>query len=220
MNNLYVFVDISGDYTFSSKGTTYLICTSIMCTDILLGVNQLCLCKHRQIDNGLDITHFHATEDKQATRNEVFDIIEQLTHLRVDSIIVEKRKTYEGLQESKYLYPFLIEKFLQYPFDYRGVNVEQYDKVFVFVDRESCSRREKGFIKQAVKRYLHNRLQNIPFRLCMHPSSTHNNLKLVDYCSWAIFRKWERADLRSYNKVRSLVKSEFPIFRYGTTIWY
>ncbi len=220
MNNLYVFVDISGDYTFSSKGTTYLICTSIMCTDILLGVNQLCLCKHRQIDNGLDITHFHATEDKQATRNEVFDIIEQLTHLRVDSIIVEKRKTYEGLQESKYLYPFLIEKLLQYPFDYRGVNVEQYDKVFVFVDRESCSRREKGFIKQAVKRYLHNRLQNIPFRLCMHPSSTHNHLQLVDYCSWAIFRKWERADLRSYNKVRSLIKSEFPIFRYGTTIWY
>ena len=220
MNNLYVFVDISGDYTFSSKGTTYLICASIMCTDILLGVNQLCLCKHRQIDNGLDITHFHATEDKQATRNEVFDIIEQLTHLRVDSVIVEKRKTYEGLQESKYLYPFLIEKLLQYPFDYRGVNVEQYDKVFVFVDRESCSRREKGFIKQAVKRYLHNRLQNIPFRLCMHPSSTHNHLQLVDYCSWAIFRKWERADLRSYNKVRSLIKSEFPIFRYGTTIWY
>ena len=215
-----MFVDISGDYTFSSKGTTYLVCTSLMCTDIVLGVNQLCLCKHRQIDNGLDITHFHAAEDKQATRNEVFDIIEQLTHLRVDSIIVEKRKTHEKLQEPKYLYPFLIEKILQYPFDYRGVNVEQYDKVFVFLDRESCSRREKGYIKQAVKRYLHNRLQNISFRLCMHPSSTHNHLQLVDYCRWAIFRKWERVDSRSYNKIRSLIKSEFPIFRYGTTIWY
>lgn len=220
MSNLYVFVDISGDYTFSNKGTKYLVYTSLMCTDIVLGIDQLCLCKHRQIDNGLNITHFHATEDKQVTRNEVFAIIEQLTHLRVDSIIVEKRKTYTKLQEHRNLYPFLIEKLLQYPFDYRGINVEQYDKVFVFLDRESCTSREKGYIKQAIKRYLHNRLQNIPFALCMHPSSTHNHLQLVDYCGWAIFRKWERADLRSYNKMHSLIKSEFPIFQDGTITWY
>ena len=220
MNNLYVFVDISGDYTFSNKGTTYLVCTSLICTDIMLGINQLCQCKHRQIKNGLDITHFHATEDKQVTRNEVFDIIEQLDHLRVDSIIVEKRKTYDKLQEYSNLYPFLIEKLLQYPLDYRGVNIKQCSTVFVFLDRESCSGREKGHIKQAVKRFLHNHLQKIPFRLCMHPSSTHDHLQIVDYCSWAIFRKWERGDLRSYDKISSLIKSEFPIFQHGTTTWY
>ena len=220
MNNLYVFIDISGDYTFSNKGSMCLVCTSLMCSDIVLGISQLCLCKHRQIDNGLDITHFHAAEDKQATRNEVFDIIEQLKHLRVDGIILEKRKTSPKLQELKYLYPFLIEKLLQYPFDYRGINVEQYDKVFIFLDREACSHQEKNYIVQAVKGYLRKRLQNIPFRLCMHPSSTHNHLQLVDYCSWAIFRKWEKGDFRSYNRICPLIKGEFPIFQHGTIMWY
>ncbi len=220
MNNLYVFIDISGDYTFSDKGTSYLICTSLICTDILPGVNELCLCKHTQIDNGLDVTHFHACEDKQTTRNEVFAIIKQLSHLRIDSIIIEKRKTWDKLQKQKELYPFVIEKLLQYPFDSRGINITKYSKVFVFLDRESCTNKEKGYIKQAVKRYLHSRLSHIPFRLCMHPSSTHDYLQIVDYCSWALFRKWERNDLRSYNEISSLIKSEFPIFRHGMTTWY
>jgi hypothetical protein len=220
MRILYAFIDISGNYDFSSSGTKYLVFTSLICTDVVLGIDQLCLCKHSLIEGGVDIAYFHASEDKQITRDKVFGIIARLNHLRVDSVIIEKGKTHPSLQELKKFYPLMIEKLLQYPFDCRGVNINQYDKVCLFLDRESCSKKELGYIKQAIKGYLSNRPGGTLFRLCIHPSATHCHLQLVDYCCWAIFRKWERSDERSYKKIQNLIKSEFPIFRFGTKLWY
>jgi len=220
MSSVYVFIDIAGNYDFSNSGTKHLVLTSLICTDIVSGICQLCLCKHQLIDQEIDVEYFHASEDKQVTRNRVFDIINLLNHLRIDSVIVEKRKTHPKMQSLKRFYPLMIGKLLQYPFDHRGVNIRQYEKVFVFLDRESCSKKEKGYIKEAIKGYLANQLGNIPFRLCMHPSSTHCHLQIVDYCCWAIYRKWENSDMRSYDRIQPLIKSEFPIFHAGTQLWY
>jgi len=34
----------------------------------------------------------------------------------------------------------------------------------------------------------------------------------VDYCNWAIYRKWKDDDRRSYNLIAPAVRSEFDIF--------
>ncbi|MBE0415290.1 MAG: DUF3800 domain-containing protein [Dehalococcoidia bacterium] len=218
MSYLYVFIDVSGNYDFSNTGTKHLVLTSLLCTDIVPGTIELYALKHETIDQGIDIEQFHAAEDKQAVRDKVFDIISGLNHIRIDSVIVEKRKTDPSLRPLRIFYSMMIENLLKYPFDPRGIDVSRFDKVFIFLDRESGSGREE--LKKAVKLSLARHLGGIPYAICMHPSGTHPYLQMVDYCSWAIYVKWERREYRPHQKIANLVKSEFPIFAYGTVEHY
>lgn len=220
MNYLYAFIDVSGNYDFSPTGTKYIVLTSIICADLDLGTLELYKLKHQLIDEGVDLEYFHAAEDRQVVRNRVFDIISNLDHLRIDSVIVEKRKTGLSLRSLRRFYPMMIENLLKYPFDPRGIDVHSFDKVFIFMDRESARRNEREALKKAVRLYVSKHLRNIPYVICMHHSGTHPYLQLVDYCSWAIYVKWEKGEYRPYQKIAHHIGSEFPIFRYGTMIWY
>jgi hypothetical protein len=215
-----VFIDVSGNYDFSNTGTQYLVLTSLLCTDIKLGVLELYELKHDLIDQGLDIAYFHAAEDKQIIRDRVFDIIARLSHLRIDSVVVEKRKTGPSLRPQRRFYPLMIENLLKYPFDPRGKDVSQFEKVFIFMDRESSRVIETEALKKAVKLSLARHLRGVPYVICMHSSATHPYLQLVDYCSWAIYVKWERGEYRPYRKIEGLICSEFPIFASGLLTWY
>lgn len=220
MKYLYVFIDVSGNYDFSSSGTKYLALTSILCTDLSRGTLELYELKHKVIDEGVDLEYFHAAEDRQVIRNRVFDILSTLDHLRIDSIIIEKRKTAPSLRPLRRFYPMMIENLLKYPFDPRGIDVRSFDKVFIFMDRESARPSQREALKKAIRLYIARHLGNVPYVLCMHRSGTHSYLQLVDYCSWAIYVKWERGEYRPYQKIAQLISSEFPIFRYGLVFWY
>ena len=95
MAYLYVFIEESGNYVFSSRGTSYLVLTSLMTTDVNPCATELYELKHRLIDLGIDIEYFHTSEDRQAVRDEVFKVISNLdaTKCWVDSLIIHKRRT-------------------------------------------------------------------------------------------------------------------------------
>jgi hypothetical protein len=75
--------------------------------------------------------------------------------------------------------------------------------------------------QKAVKETLTEMLPDqMKYRVLHHASKSSFGLQVADYCNWAIFRKWERGDTRSYDLIRSRVKSEFEIFRTGTRKYY
>ena len=80
MAYLYVFIDESGNYDFSPTGTRHWVLTSAMTDDVHPGVVDLYDLKHKLIDQGTNLEYFHAAEDRQAVRDEVFGIIKQLTN--------------------------------------------------------------------------------------------------------------------------------------------
>ncbi|MFC1944989.1 hypothetical protein ACFLX5_05910, partial [Chloroflexota bacterium] len=143
MEHLYVFIDISGNWDFSDKGTRNLVLTSVMCTDVDPGILDLYRLKHDVISGGTDIEYYHAAEDRQEVRNRVFDVISNLSNVRVDSVVVEKRKAAPSIRLLNRFYPMMIEKLLKYPFAPQGTDVRRFDKVFIFMDRESDSRNER-----------------------------------------------------------------------------
>jgi len=220
MKYLYAFIDVSGNYDFSVNGTRYLVLTSLLCTDVHSGIYEIYDLKHEMIDHGIDIEYFHAAEDRQVVRNRVFDIISTLDCHRIDSVIVDKKKTGPSIQPLNRFYPMMIENLLKYPFDPKGIDVSGFDKVFIFMDRESSRAHEREALKKAVKLSLAHHLKGIPYVMCMHSSGTHTCLQMVDYCSWAIFVKWEKNEHRPYNKIKGLVASEFLIFQQGNVDWY
>ncbi|HUW95412.1 MAG TPA: DUF3800 domain-containing protein [Anaerolineae bacterium] len=220
MAYLYVFVDEGGNYDFSKKGTAYWVLTCLLATDINPGVMELYVLKHRLIDLGTDLECFHASEDRQAVRNEVFGILAKADHIRIDSVVVGKRKTAPSIRPLNQFYPMMVEKLLQYPFDPRGLDITAFDKVLIFADRATATKREQKILKKALKAHLKPHLRGVPYEICMHASMSHPYLQLVDYANWAIYVKWERNETRPYDCIKHLVKSEFPIFAQGTINWY
>jgi hypothetical protein len=220
MDYLYVFVDVSGNYDFSIKGTKYLVLTSVLTTDINPGTLELYKLKHELIDQGTDIEYFHAAEDRQAVRNRVFEILSSLDHLGIDSVIVEKRKAAPTIRPLRRFYPMMIENLLKYPFHPRGIDVKHFDKVLIFLDRESARWSEREALKKGVKLYLAHHVVGVPYVICMHHSASHPYLQIVDYLSWAIYVKWERGEVRPYKEVKHLIFSEFLIFEHGFIDWY
>jgi len=220
LSYLYVFIDESGNRDFSPTGTKYWVATSLLTTDVSQALVQFYDLKHHIIDLGGDIEEFHASEDRQAVRNMVFPLIGSLQNVRVDSVIVEKRKVAPSIRPLGRFYPMMIEKLLKYPFDPRGIDVSRFSKVFIFMDRVSAPATEREALKKAIKVYLARHLRGVPYVICMHDSASHHWLQMVDYLCWAIYVKWERGEIRPYEAVRHLTQSEFSIFRYGYTDWY
>jgi hypothetical protein len=176
--------------------------------------------KYDLIEFGLDIEYFHATEDSQAVRDRVFAIIARnLRSIRIDSLIVEKPKTGPALQAENEFYPRMLGYLVR--FVLRRLPVPyKLDEVLVFTDRIPIQKKRRA-IERAIKTTLAKELPpGVKYRLFHHASASCMGLQVADYCNWAIFRKWERGDARSYDIIKPAIRSEFDIFRSGTRFYY
>lgn len=222
MNNkriLYIFLDEGGNFDFSLGGTKYFTLTALSKERPFEAYRPLCELKYNLIELGTEIESFHAAEDRQAVRNSVFDIIHQhLNGTRLDSLIVEKRKTESALQKEDRFYPEMIGHLL--PYVIKGYDLSLFDKVLVFTDTIPINRKRNA-IEKAIKQTLALKLpDNVTYEIFHHVSKSNYDLQIVDYCNWAIYRKWESKDERSYQVIRNVIRSEFDIFRTGMRYYY
>jgi hypothetical protein len=72
---LYVFLDEAGNFDFTPLGTRYFVMTSLAKSRPFEVYKALTEFKYDLIELGHNIESFHASEDSQAARNRVFDII-------------------------------------------------------------------------------------------------------------------------------------------------
>jgi len=94
MERVYVFADEAGNFDFSLKqgATKWFILGSIMTDDPSIGDRLLALRRELAWQGvALDST-FHATEDLQVVRDEVFRFLSG-ENFRIDCTLMEKRKT-------------------------------------------------------------------------------------------------------------------------------
>ncbi len=216
---LYIFLDEGGNLDFSNGGTKYFTLTSLSKERPFEAYKHLCELKYDLIELGVEIEAFHAAEDTQAVRNGVFDIIHRyIDQTRIDSLIVEKRKTGPALRDETRFYPEMLKYLLSYVI--KGYDLNQFAKVIIFTDNIPVQRKKKA-IEKAIKIFLAEMLPpGVVYEIFHHASKSNFDLQIVDYCNWAIYRKWEINDLRSYEGIKKVIKSEFNIFRAGTTLYY
>jgi len=56
----------------------------------------------------------------------------------------------------------------------------------------------------------------MPFEVYHHHKASNGWIQVVDYCSWAVFRKWEKGDSRTYDQLRDRLKApELDVFAAG-----
>jgi len=92
---LYLFVDESGNFDFSSpKGTKYFTLASVSTFNPCLFKEKILGFKYELLEKGYNKEMFHATEDEQVVRDKIFGFIKDLSgDFEIDSVIVQKNKT-------------------------------------------------------------------------------------------------------------------------------
>lgn len=215
----YIFLDEGGEFNFAPKGSRYFTMTGVSLVRPFPAYAQMIALKYALIERGMDIEYFHATEDEQVVRDQVFEIIGgSLNLIRVDSLIVEKSKTNPVLRDVEHFYPRMLGYLLRHVLSFSPTM--EADEVLVVTDRLPVNRK-KAAVEKAIKMTLSRELPATRrYRLFHHSSASCMGLQVADYCNWAIFRKWERGDARSYSLIENAVKSEFDIFKTGTMHYY
>lgn len=224
MNTLYIFLDESGNFDFSPSGTKYFILTALS-TTIPYDIGAPLL-KHRydllpNYSCGPSMEergYFHASEDTQLVRNGVFAIlVKNGFQMRIDSVIAQKNKANPSFHTQPVeLFKRMGESLLKYSLN--RANWQGYNHV-VLVFSSIFDKKKRGILKQAFKSLIKSYAKT-SFSLFFHDSKFDLCNQAVDYFGWSIYRKWDSADLRSYNLVEKIIKSEFSIFSKGKKEFY
>lgn len=211
---LYIFLDEAGNLDFSKNGSKYFVLGGITKERPFEAYKQLTEFKYDQVEHGTALEYFHASEDAQTVRNGVFDIIERnLAGVAVDAIIVEKAKVDEALRAEEQFYPKVLCTLLreilgQYP-------LSEFVEVVVFTDSIPVSRK-RGAVEKGVKVTLAAMLPaGVRYCVLHHASKSNLDLQIADYCTWAVYRKWNGKEERSFSRIKSAVRLEWDVLKAG-----
>ena len=216
---LYIFLDEAGNLDFSPTGTRFFMLGAVTKERPFNAYRELTELKYDLTELGTDLEYFHASENAQPIRNRVFDIIKRnLGGIRIDALVVEKRKPGPALQAKESFYPRMLGYLLKYILERQPLAA--FKEVIVFTDRIPIHKK-RAAIEKALKVTLANQLpKSARYRVLHHDSKSNFDLQIADYCTWAIYRKWNCGDERSFCHISPAVTSEFDIFQSGTTHYY
>ncbi len=216
MKIINIFIDESGDPDFRPQASDYLILGSTTIVDDPCSLyDSLSELKHRLNTGGNNIARFHASEDRQEVRDQVFSVLSNKQSIcENDFVVVEKRKVNPSIRDIKELYPKIAYYLLQYIFNRHN----DVDKVIIYTDTLPSGKKEA--IEKSLKVNIRGLLGRNEFHIYHHTSYSNFGLQAIDYYLWAVFRRWERSDLRSYQYISQSIKSEFDVFRKGASFYY
>ena len=218
MAEKFIFADEAGCFTFNraQNVSRYFILCTIATSDCSLApaLHEL---RQKLVWDGASLNdYFHATEDKQATRDAVFDTI--LKHeFHIQATILEKSKAQPQVRASK-------ARFYKYPWFYHFKHaickhVNDTDRLLVTA-ASIGNRKEKLTFSNALSDVMSQTLQQGAWAIDFRPAATDPCIQAADYCAWAIQRKWETGKDRAYNLIKDRITYEYDLWRRGTAHYY
>ncbi len=219
MARIHLYADESGnfDWTHPPKGTKYFILTTVVIEDVDRIEQDLLTLRRNLAWEGEEINRaFHATLEAQAIRDEVFKIISGHA-LRIDATVLEKAKARPHLRTTP-------QRFYQYAWFYHMKHVTpliagEDDELFIVAASVSTKKKRDAY-HEGVRDVMQQLAGARTYRTACWPAEIDPCLQVADYCCWAIQRRFERGDNRSYELIEHQVQTMFDLFLYGTTKYY
>lgn len=211
---MHVFSDEGGDLTFKPPGkgiSRYFMIGTVAMEDCAIGVELLDL-RRDLAWRGIQLDQFHATSDKQRVRDRVFDLIAK-TDLRYDVTILDKRKAFPRISADP-LYCYKLAWFLHFKYVAPAI-VGPLDELLVVASALQI-KKKKALVHSAVRSVVNQVSPTVVFHTAFSPTMSDPCLQVADYITWAIQRKYEMGDDRSYDLVSHLVSTEFEPWINGT----
>lgn len=218
MPRLHVFADEAGTFDFRrgpNISQHFIVCTvALPSCDAANGLLDL----RRQLgwEQASLGDYFHAAVDAQAVRDAVFELIRKYD-FTVQATIMEKCKAKPSIRPDEARF-YKHGWYNHFSWGMPGV-LGKVDEVHVTAASVGTKKKQMTFT-DAIRDVLKQTEGKRKVRFNVWPCGTDPCLQLADYCTWAIQRKWELNDLRSYNLIKDRINYEFPLFRKGTTTYY
>lgn len=211
---IHLFGDEGGDLTFAPPGngiSRYFMIGTIALESCDLG-NQLLDLRRELAWKGIHLDRFHATSDKQRVRDRVFAGLAQ-ADLRFDVTILDKRKTYPYLRADPLRF-YKTAWYLHLKYVAPRI-VAPLDELLVAASSLQISKKKK-LVHEAVADVVGQVSPTVVFHTTFAPSMSDPCLQIADYMTWAIQRKYESGDSRSYDLVSHKIATEFQPYNGGT----
>jgi hypothetical protein len=216
---LYVFADEAGCLEFSRgrNVSKYFILCTVSLKSCAVGHSLQELRRElawRKMELG---DYFHATEDKQAVRDEVFATICQ-HDFRIQALVMEKSKAQPHVRSSR-------ARFYQYGWYYHFKHVApkilDANSEIMVTTASIGTKKERASFENAVDDVMKQTVRNrAGWATNFCPAAAEPCLQVADYCAWAIQRKWERNDTRSYDLIKDRMVHEYDLWQRGTQHYY
>jgi hypothetical protein len=199
----YFFFDESGNLDFTTNGSRYFFFGLLGTTDPAPLSSGLTALRYQILAEGLDLECFHATDDRQAIRSRVFARLEEIGSFELDFLVVDKRQLPPEERDPLTFYPRFANELMGSVLA-RDSDAE---RTVIITDRLPLQSKRKAHEK-AFRTALRDVLGERPFNIIHQSSAAHAGLQAVDYCTWALQRKWRDDDSRSYRLVERWVRTE------------
>ena len=217
MSHAFLFADESGDFDFSRhpRASKFFILTTITMSSCAVGdaMNDL---RRELVWNQTTLgDYFHCSEDNQNVRDSIFKLLAGYD-FKVQATILEKSKAQPQVCKDK-------ARFYKYGWYYHfkhGLKKPLYGvKTAVVTAASIGTKKEKLSFISNIDDVLCQTL-SIDYRIDFRSCGSDACLQVADYCCWALYRKWERGDSRSYDLIKDRITYEYELWRKGTTHYY
>jgi hypothetical protein len=222
MSRVHVFGDEAGDLVFKPSGNgvskNFIIGTVAM-EDCSIAEDLTALRRELAWD-GLHLDQFHATEDKQLVRDRVFEII-AAHDLQFHATSYEKRKA-RPYTYSDPLYFYKLAWYLHFKHVAPEIADEK-DELLVVASSLQIKRKRKttkAAIHQAVTEVVNQVSPTVSCHCAFSPAQSDPCLQVADYMTWAIQRKRESGDSRSYDLIKHQIDSDYDFFKWGSKTFF
>lgn len=214
----YIYADESGNFDFSRNtgATRYFLLTTVVINDHSVESELLELRRELAWEGVVLSGSLHTTTDKQRVRDRVFDIIRR-HDFRIDTTILDKRKAEPQIRSTDL--QFYKQAWFHHMQYVAPRVVSSLDELLV-VAASIGNKREQNAYLSAIQDVLNQTSPTYATRAEMWGANSDPCLQVADYCSWAIQRKWERSDFRSYQLIQDKIESEYDLFQPEITIYY
>ena len=213
----YVFADEAGNFDFSDKdgASLFFILATVTADSPDVGDDLLKLRRTLAWDGIALESNFHATEDAQAVRGQVFDVL--VDHdFRIDTTILEKRKTQPHLAGDEERF-YKMAWFLH--FKHVAPRITSAKTELLVIAAQIGTKKRRKAMRLTIEDVVEQSTK-CKWEVAFWPATSDPCLQVADYCCWAIQRKYEKSDTRSYDLIKDKIKSEFQPYDVGTETYY
>jgi hypothetical protein len=219
MSRLFIFADEAGCFNFSRKqgaSKYYTVCT-ISCGDCAAMGAALLNLRRELVWDELPVgEYFHASEDKQVVRDKVFDLL-QKQNFKIQATIMEKSKAQPHIRKTNHRF-YNYGWFYHFKFAAPKIitrNIREMRITTASIGTQRGQREFTSAVNDVVQQVVKSDWRTNFCRSIGDPC-----LQAADYCTWAIQRKWESGNAKSYDLIKDKINHEVDMWSHGTTHYY
>lgn len=185
---LWVFIDESGNFDFSERGTRHFLMTAVATDDPGASATHLLRLKYEQMLRGSNQLDFHATHNSRGTRKRVLSLIGDMSHIRSMTVVFDKAQ-YRALPDSTTRFILAASTAIaEWACEFAGPTHDHVTLVFDTAYTTAQMSQVKHHLKIVIA------ARRMSYRIHFHRVANEPNGQIADYIAWSHFRMIERSD--------------------------